>query len=127
MYICVLQCLKWLQCVQCANQQAMFFFHVLYMYVNVQNVYNMYIRTFQYSKCLQCVQCANQQFFVHVLYNVQCTVYMSIFKMCIFQHSKCLQCVQCANQQASHQRRSPDDSDIIISHKIPSLTNRFDS
>lgn len=29
-----------------------------------------------------------------------------------------------ANQQASHQRRSPDDSDIIISHKIPSLTNR---
>ena len=29
---------------------------------------------FNIQNCLQCVQCANQKFFVHVLYNVQCTV-----------------------------------------------------
>ena len=29
---------------------------------------------FNIQNCWQCVQCANQKFFVHVLYNVQCTV-----------------------------------------------------
>ena len=122
--------IKWLQCVQCANQQAiiLFFVHVLYIYVNVQDVYNvhLYISIFKIVYNVYNAPIKSFLYMYCTMYNVQCKC-MSMFKMCTFQHSKCLQCVQCANQQASHQRRSPDDSDIIISHKIPSLTNRFDS